>query len=70
MLAIAQCFGQMPVTGLRQTQPLAFRWRTMRALNAVVYLVLSGGVALLYLRQISRQGINARNIGEWGVVPV
>lgn len=67
VLAIAQCFGLMPVEGIRPTPhtPMVFRWRTLRVLWTCFYMAAGVAYAFLYLRQISRSGIDARNVGEW-----
>lgn len=65
-MVIAQCFGVMPVSGIKQPDEckVIFNWRSLRIMLSVIYVVLGLVANILYLRRISQIGINAKNIGE------
>lgn len=62
----AQFMGFMPVQGIRTGDPFKFefRWKTYRVMITMVYIVLGGFTATMYLRRIAQLGINAKNIGK------
>lgn len=65
-MVIAQCFGVMPVSGIKQPDEfkVVFNWRSLRIMLSVLYVVLGLAANFLYLRRISQIGINAKNIGN------
>lgn len=66
VLAVAQFFGMMPISGVRSTnvQKLRFQWRSVRVIWSLFYLscgiVLSG----LYALRLHQTGLNTKNLRE------
>ncbi|KAG4072379.1 hypothetical protein HA402_004311 [Bradysia odoriphaga] len=64
VIYFAQFMGFMPVQGIRTGDPFKFefRWKTFRVMITMLYFVLGVSLGTMYLRRISRIGINAKNI--------
>lgn len=63
VLAVAQCFGLMPIHGIRNLHSLSFRWISVRVLISTLYMVLGIIVTYLYMNRLKKIGITAKNLG-------
>ncbi|KAJ6635418.1 Gustatory receptor for sugar taste 64a [Pseudolycoriella hygida] len=64
VIYVAQFMGFMPLQGVRTKDPVKyeFRWKTIRVLVTLLYFLLGGLIAEMYLQKIAKIGINAKNI--------
>lgn len=63
VLAVAQCFGLLPIHGVRHLHSLSFRWISLRVLISTLYMVLGLIVTFLYMNRLKKIGITAKNLG-------
>lgn len=71
VLALAQCFAMMPVTGVRckdleyerACERLTIRWWSFRVIGTLVYVVLGSVLLWMYTDRMSDTGVTAKNIG-------
>lgn len=72
VLAMAQYFAMMPIVGVRcrakeaakATDRLQFRWRTLRVLWTLAYLVLGSILTYMYMHRMTETGVTAKNMGK------
>lgn len=65
-MVLAQCFGILPVIGVRQSNPhkLKFKWNSFRVLFSVVVIFFGLTESIFVLKSVLKNGaVTPKNIG-------